>query len=135
MVPDFQETQLVWLKPGEEKNISFTFVIPDDLEEKDYKANYTLNGQTTEFVFHLQGPKIDVVGRLDKELYQDGETAVLTLEVTNTSDFNLDLFARVQLGEHLEILDFELSGLGPPGCSPSMCRWISTAASSSTAST
>ena len=112
MVPDFQETQLVWLTPGEEKAVSFTFVIPDDLEGKDYKASYTLNGETTEFVFHLDGPKVTVAASLDKELYQAGETAVLTLKVDNASEFDMDLFARVQLGDHLEIVDFELNGTG-----------------------
>ncbi len=111
-VPDFQDTKLEWLKAGEEKEISFTFVIPDDLEGKDYKASYTINGETTEFVFHLDGPKVSVAASLDKELYQAGETAILTLKVDNTSEFDLDLFARVQLGEHLETVDFELNGLG-----------------------
>ncbi|MDM7999665.1 MAG: Ig-like domain repeat protein [Dehalococcoidia bacterium] len=111
-MPDYQETKLQWLKPGEEKEFSFTFIIRDDLEGKDYKASYTLNGVTTEFVFHLDGPKVTVAASLDQIFYESGDTAILTLQVTNTSEFNLALFARVQLGDYLETVDFQLDGLG-----------------------
>jgi hypothetical protein len=82
-MPDFEETNRTWIRPGEKENISFRFAIPDDLEEKSYKGFYELDGERDEFTFFVQGVKISVDASLDKDLYEEGETAILILDVTN----------------------------------------------------
>jgi thiol-disulfide isomerase/thioredoxin len=108
MVPDWEETMSTWIKPGEENTISFDFTIPDDLAEGEYKAIYEINGSRGEFTFFVEGAQISVQAMLDKELYIEGETAFLTLAVTNDSGFDLSLYARVQLDDYAEIQPFQL---------------------------
>ena len=108
LMPDFEEEKRTWIRPGEEKEISFNLTIPDDLEEKSYKGIYELNGKRGKFSFFVKGAKISVEAFLDKNLYEEGETAILTLEITNESEFDLNLYARVHLGEYEEIQHFDL---------------------------
>jgi uncharacterized repeat protein (TIGR01451 family) len=112
MVPDWEETKVAWVMPGQEEAVNFTFTVPDDLEEKSYKAVYRFNGVQDEFSFFVQGAKILVDASLDKNLYSEGETAVLTLEITNDCVMALDLFARAQLNEHEEAQSFALPNTG-----------------------
>jgi hypothetical protein len=109
---DYMDTKFTWVSPGEEAEISFTFIVPDDLEDKVYQAIYEFNGVKAKFDFTVHGPKVSVIGSLDHCLYEVGDTAVLTLEVTNESDFDLSLYARVGLGDFGEIRPFKLMGLG-----------------------
>ncbi|MBI4378402.1 MAG: hypothetical protein HY578_04810 [Nitrospinae bacterium] len=41
------QTVTEWLKPGEEKTLTFNFLLPDDIEEKDYFAEYAMNPTLT----------------------------------------------------------------------------------------
>ncbi|MGQ9638674.1 MAG: hypothetical protein ACUVT6_12930, partial [Thermodesulfobacteriota bacterium] len=87
-----------WLKPGEEKNLEFSFILPQDLEEKDYEANYELQSSENapiqgQIKYHLAGIKINVQAALDKAAYREGEVAHLTLTISG--DQNQNLFARV----------------------------------------
>ncbi|MGB9700380.1 MAG: hypothetical protein ACPL5I_13470 [Thermodesulfobacteriota bacterium] len=86
-----------WLKPGEEKNLDFSFLLPRDLEEKDYEATYELSSGNSslqgEIKYHLAGIKINVQAALDKPAYREGEIAHLTLAISG--DQNQSLFARV----------------------------------------
>jgi len=109
MLPDFEETKFTWVMPGHEEEIIFDFTVPDDLEEKEYKAIYELDGVQGEFSFFVQGAKVSVNATLDKALYEEGETAILTLTVTNECAFNLSLYARTQLHGYEEIQPFELT--------------------------
>jgi hypothetical protein len=110
----YQETQSVWLKPGEVKEVSFTFTVPDDLEEKNYRLIYSVNGVEGELSVFVEGAHISVNATLDKDLYEDieGETAYLTLDVRNERDFPIDLYASVRFNEYEEERPFYL---GPSG--------------------
>ncbi len=112
MMPDWEDSQYDWLEVGEEKVFSFDFVIPDDLEEKDYTAYYKINDEEFTLGFSVAGPKVEVAASLDKDLYAEGETAVLTLDITNTSTLDIDLSAVVNLGEYEATEDFSLTGGG-----------------------
>jgi len=103
------ETRMVWIMPGVEEEINFTFVIWDDLPEKTYKAEFQLNGVTTEIPFTVKGVKIAVAASLDKPIYNLGETAVLTLDITNEGDLYPEMYARMQPDDYEEIQDFTLS--------------------------
>ena len=110
-MPDFEDKNTTWIRPGEEENTSFSFTIPDDLEEKSYKGIYELNGEREEFAFFVQGAKISVDASLDKPLYEEGETAIFTLTIINERGFDLSLNARVQLGEYEQVKHFNLTDL------------------------
>ncbi|MCK4476439.1 MAG: PKD domain-containing protein [Methanophagales archaeon] len=110
-MPDFEDTKSTWIAAGEEEEISFTFTLSDDLEEKNYKGIYELDGKRDEFTFFVQGVKISVEASLDKNLYGVGETAVLTLGVTNERDFDLELYSRVKFNGYDEVQEFSLAGL------------------------
>ncbi|NQT72568.1 MAG: PKD domain-containing protein, partial [Chloroflexi bacterium] len=116
MLPDFEDSDYTWVMPGEEEEISFTILVPDDLESKRYTARYELNGTPGEFTYYVQGANISVETSLDKDpmpFYTEGETAILTLNITNDSAFDLGLYARVQLNEYEEVTQpFVLSPTG-----------------------
>lgn len=93
--------QREWLMPGEEKTISFSFILPDDLEEKDYFAEYELTGGGAPLArgqvkYHLAGVNLNVSAALDRPSYQVGDTAHLTLLVSQPpASAAQNLFARV----------------------------------------
>jgi len=98
-------TKREWLKAGEERSIPFSFRLPEDLEEKDYFADYEMKGTRGQGVegsrgqvkYHLAGINIAVRASLDKQYYQEGESAHLTLYISNPNaqSSTLNLFARV----------------------------------------
>ncbi len=114
-------TQTEWLAPGEEKTISFNFLLPDDLEEKDYFAEYELrrsgvggqgSANTGQIKYHVAGINLNVSAMLDKQYYSEGETGHLTIQITDnrpqTTDINL--FARVNYNGYESQQSFTLSG-------------------------
>jgi len=105
-----EETSRTWIKPNEEGNVTFTFHVPDDLEEKYYKAIFEVDEKDYEVRFFVEGAKIAVNATLDKCLYSEGENATLTLAVENLRDMNLTLFARVKLADYDAIRYFNLTG-------------------------
>jgi len=92
-------TQREWLKPGEEKAITFGFMLPEDLEEKDYFASYELKDQGPgikgQIKYHLAGINLSVNASLDKQYYNEGETAHLTINIQSSNPNPQPLFARV----------------------------------------
>ena len=74
----------------------------------NYTGLYELNGGRDTFFFSVQGANISVIADLDKKLYEENETAILTLNVTNTCPFTLSLYARVKLNDYEEIEYFDL---------------------------
>jgi hypothetical protein len=106
-----EDTNSTWIKPGMEENITFTILIPDDLEEKSYKASYELAEIKGEFSYYIQRAKISVNASLDKSLYTKDEIAVLTLTVRNERDFNISLFSRVKFNDYDNVTYFNLEGL------------------------
>jgi hypothetical protein len=98
-----------WIEPSMEGNVSFNFEVPDDLEEKYYKAIFEIEGEKHEVKFFVLGAKVAVNASLDKQLYEEGENATLTLTVENLRDMNLTLFSTVALGDYNTIEYFNLS--------------------------
>jgi thiol-disulfide isomerase/thioredoxin len=112
-MPDYEETNRTWIIAGEEGNISFNSTISDDLEEKSYKGFYVLDGTRDEFTFFVQGANISVdASLLDRSMYAEGDTAALTLELTNECELDLDLYSRVKFNEYDSVQNFTLSGFG-----------------------
>ena len=109
-------TQKEWLKPGEEKAITFGFMLPEDLEEKDYFAEYELKGSAVAGVskgqvkYHLAGISLNVNATLDKPYYTEGETAHLTINIQTSSSNPQNLFARVNYAGYEPQQTFTLNG-------------------------
>jgi sugar lactone lactonase YvrE len=121
------QTRTEWLQPGEEKELSFAFLLPEDLEEKDYFAAYSLKAgdspySTTASVnrdsplglggvvkFHVAGVNIAVNATLDKQDYNVGDTARLTIAVSTQQSAVSNLFARVNYNGYEEQKTFTLT--------------------------
>ncbi|NOY65015.1 MAG: hypothetical protein GXO97_06450 [Nitrospirae bacterium] len=125
-------TRTEWLNPGQEKTITFTFMIPEDFEEKDYYAEYDLKALSNPSLsplgkggseggsaedslkglikYHVQGVDISVTATLDKQYYSEGDTAHLTLEISSQDSHQRELFARVHYGDFEQEQPFTLSG-------------------------
>ncbi len=100
-----------YLKAGETTEVSFSVVLPDDLEEKAYPATVYLNGEATEFKYGLQGIKVSVDASLDKEIYEVGDTAYLTLNIQNEStSSSYNLVARAKTNGYEVEKEFALVG-------------------------
>lgn len=116
-------TRTEWLKAGEERDLPFSFVLPVDLEEKDYFADYEMKasgvqeveGSRGQVKYHLAGINLNVTAALDKPYYQEGETAHLVLSISslNTPLSALSLFARVNYPGYESKQSFSLSGSQP----------------------
>jgi hypothetical protein len=110
-------TRIEWLLPNEEKAMTFSFIPPDDLEEKDYFADYELKGSRIQGVegsrgqvkYHLTGINLNVSVTLDKENYSEGDIARLTIVVDQSSLGTLNLFARVNYNGYESQMPFTLS--------------------------
>lgn len=109
-------TRREWIKPGEEKSVSFSFFLPDDLEKNDYFADYelnsssSLNGSKGQIKYHVAGIHLDVNAVLDKQNYREGETAHLTIAVSSQqSAVSQNLFARVNYNGYENQQSFALT--------------------------
>ncbi|MHA2100157.1 MAG: NosD domain-containing protein, partial [Candidatus Kariarchaeaceae archaeon] len=98
-----------WINPGEERNITLSFLIPDDVEEKFYEMNLVINNITYKTKFKILGAKINVTAQLDKPYYELEENISLTLMVENLRDLNYSLYSRLNLGDNQNITNFSLS--------------------------
>jgi len=108
-----------WLKPGEEKEILFNFLIPTDIESKNYYADYELIRDDTgksiqkgKIVYKVEGMKINVNASLDKEIYNDGDLALLTLNIQSLEPLSesIELTAKVHYNEIDLNQNFNFSG-------------------------
>jgi streptogramin lyase len=109
-------TQQEWLMPNEEKALTFTFLLPEDLEGKDYFAEYELedqgSGNKGQVKHHLEGISLSVNATLDKQCYREGETAHLTIVVSQESGVgSLNLFARINYNGYEDKQLFTLDGV------------------------
>jgi uncharacterized membrane protein/streptogramin lyase len=104
------------VSPGEEKSFPFAFPVPADLEEKDYYAEYELQGTNGTLAkgqvkYHVTGINISVAASLDKEHYREGENAHLAMIISQQSGGVVrNLFARVNYGDFESKQSFALSG-------------------------
>jgi len=108
------EERRFWLGVGQEEEIKFDFQIPDDLEDKDYIAEYVVHSpQSTvhsqgEAVCHINGVKIGLKAELDKLFYEEGDTAALTISITNLSTLSGTMYAKANFNEYEGAKSFEL---------------------------
>ncbi|RKN74922.1 carboxypeptidase regulatory-like domain-containing protein [Paenibacillus ginsengarvi] len=101
-IPGFvEQNNTEWLAPGEEKDVLFTFVMPDDALTAEHQEVYIgLKGETRHKLnASIRGAEIGVVADLDKKLYTPGDTAVLKLTVSNRSGGAYPVYTRAQLGD------------------------------------
>lgn len=109
-------TRTEWLKPGEEKELAFRFMLPTDLEEKDYTVDYTLKNQklgTTNrgiVKYHLTGINLTASAALDRQSYRPGDNAVLTLTINQSASTLQNFFARINYNGFEEKQTFILNG-------------------------
>ncbi|GFO57557.1 hypothetical protein GMSM_45640 [Geomonas sp. Red276] len=108
-------TRTAWLKPGEEKEISFTFTTAADLEEKDYSASYRLSsgGATIKqgaILYHLSGITLSVTAKLDRDTYNTGDTANLTVIIDQVGGGAVSLLARANYNGYQDQRNFTLNG-------------------------
>jgi hypothetical protein len=112
----YDSSRTEWLKPGDEKELSFTTTLPVDLDEKDYTAAYRLTGNgitVAEDVvrYHLAGISLNVTASLNRQQYRPGESATFTLTVDQPAGTApLEMFARVHYSTSDEKRNFTLSG-------------------------
>ncbi len=114
-----ESAQTEWLTPEEEKSITFSFTLPDDLEEKDYFADYELKDVDTQQLvdkgqvkYHFSGINLGVNASLDKQNYNQGDIAYLTLQITDNRAqvTELNLFAMVNYADNNLEQVFTLNG-------------------------
>ncbi|GEM_PF-2225692 len=115
-----EQTETLYLGPQEQRAVTFRFVLPEDIETKDYYADYRLqsgvrsqkSGVIEEGTvrYHVEGVSITVNATLDKAYYSEGDTAQLTIEVTSQAPGVRSLLARVHYGDYEQEQAFELSG-------------------------
>jgi hypothetical protein len=107
-------TKKEWLQPNEEKPITFSSMLPIDLEEKDYYGDYELKGQGSDTKgqvrYHLEGISLSVDANLDKQYYHEGETVHLTLNIQSQRHNSPSLFARVNYNGYEDQRLFTLNG-------------------------
>ncbi|MGB9715959.1 MAG: PKD domain-containing protein [Thermodesulfovibrionales bacterium] len=107
-------TKKEWLKPDEEISLTFSFMLPVDLEEKDYYADYELKshaiGTKGQVKYRLEGINLDVNAILDKQVYHAGDTAHLMIDISQQSSVSgLNLFVRVNYAGYENQQSFNLN--------------------------
>ena len=101
------QTQTMWLDAGEERQLTFSFIVADDLWERDYTAMVELRNLesglslVSEIPLHINGYNVSVSASLDKDLYSEGEIAKLTLDITNGNpQFTPTIFGKVVFNDY-----------------------------------
>ncbi len=104
------------LQPGEQKLYAFNFMVPEDQAASSYPANYALassnsQGTTGQFAFNVAAVNFGVTATLDKQVYNNGDTAVLNLAVAKQSQFDDGTFiAIIRYGSYHDMQTFTSSG-------------------------
>lgn len=117
---DFEdESQLLSLEPGESGSLDFSFYLPPELAAGDYIATYVLSDTTTgevqqsDLTLTVAGMDLAITATLDKAVYTPGETANLTLDVSNQVDRpTTNLYALARFGDAVVTQTFSLAGNG-----------------------
>jgi hypothetical protein len=112
----YQEREIV-LEAGAEIQLSDIFIeAPLDLPTGSYPFYYSLKGSGVEngtsagnFNFKVNGLSLDIDASLDRPLYNPGETAALTLNITGGTASDAPLQAIVNWGIFSETRQFNLS--------------------------
>jgi PKD repeat protein len=117
---DFEnESQLVTVEPGQSIPVNFRFYLPPELAAGDYLATYILEDVTAGEVqrgdvnLTVAGMDLAVTAALDKPVYAPGETANLTLNVSNqTNRPTTSLYALARSGNAVVTQTFSLASNG-----------------------
>ncbi|MGD2092848.1 MAG: CARDB domain-containing protein, partial [Candidatus Aminicenantes bacterium] len=112
----YQEMEIA-LGPDEEVQLDDIFIeAPPDLATGSYPFYYSLKGSGVEnstsagnFNFKVNGLSLDIDASLDRSLYNPGETAALTLNITAGTTSDTPLEAVVNWGIFSETRAFNLS--------------------------
>jgi hypothetical protein len=113
----FRDNREIALNPGEEIEIKDIYIdAPADLPTGNYPFNYTLTGTGVEngvkagnFNFKVNGVSLEVDASLDHSLYNEGETAQLTIDISSETAVNAPLEAVVNWGNFSERRPFTLA--------------------------
>jgi PKD repeat protein/ligand-binding sensor domain-containing protein len=113
------EAQTIILAPGQNYPVEFVFYVPPEMTSGDYVATYilsdTLTGEVTpgDLNLTIAGVDLAVSAGLDQAAYNQGETANLTIDVTNNANSSTpNLYALVRYGNYEETQFFNLAGNG-----------------------
>ena len=110
------ETRELDLEAGEELKLKDIYIdVDDDIPAGRYPFNYTLSGLGVtnglakgNFNFQVNGIALDVTAALDRSLYNQGETAQLTINVSSASPVTAPLEAVVNWNDFSERRVFNL---------------------------
>ena len=105
----FEEHYQAWVDSGQELNVTFSSLIPEDLAENNYTVYAKVDGKTYEAHFLVQGIKLAISAALDKRLQVQGDIGVFTLSIQNLQGFEVTLFSRVKLGDYDNVTSFSLA--------------------------
>lgn len=73
----------IYLVRGLMAQLLFNLSIPGDIAPGDYTLRYDLNGLAYDYELNIEGLKIAVEATLDQTSYQEGESAILDITVTD----------------------------------------------------
>lgn len=89
-----------WLSAGEEAQIHFSIPVPEDLlESGNQEACFALEDERKFISVKIEGLKIKAAAKLDKDHYEDGESAKLKIQVQNLCNEAMQIFAVVRLNK------------------------------------
>ncbi|GEM_PF-5156699 len=109
LIEDSNFSKSLFLAPGEEQSVIFTFSVPNDIEEKAYEMYYYFNNKKYILPYQLNGIKISASASLDKNVYQEGDIALLTFVVKNEKSNPIELFSRVKFTNYDQRIEYNLS--------------------------
>ncbi len=114
-VEDFLDSsEQGWLGAGEEKEVFFGTLLPEDLDQRDHSGTWELSSsgplQKGIVRFATAGLALQVTPSLDKSSYGEGDTARLTLHVQTSAATALPLVAQVNYNGFEENRPFMLAG-------------------------
>ncbi|HEC77628.1 MAG TPA: T9SS type A sorting domain-containing protein [candidate division WOR-3 bacterium] len=105
-----EEERVVDLNPGQQTIDTFTFYVPEDLEEKMYYASVWLDNTEYILPIYIQGYKVAVDAHLNQPYFKPGDTIILSLNISNQNERNLPGFCVGNYDEENITQDFLLSG-------------------------
>ncbi len=109
------QSSAISLAAGEEKPLVFNFTVPEDAEGKDYLADYAVTSVMSQpasgkAAFRVNEVKVNVAAALDKEAYRNGETAILSLNISKLSQTEDGTYiAIIRYGSHHDMQPLTLS--------------------------
>jgi len=96
------ETQSELLAPGESKDIAFEFLVPEDMEESGYEAEYKFGEEIYKVNFKIIGVKIETDAGVESDIFK--------LKVKNLSLVKgVTLLAEARCGDYEQKIDFVLN--------------------------